>query len=66
LGHCNPLVSEWCLLLPLLCFLVAIDWVPDGLLVVWAFALALTLALMQRCFLSRRWLNVATPGTRPR
>jgi MATE family, multidrug efflux pump len=59
------LVSEWCLLLPLSYLLVTIDWVPDGLLAVWALAPALTLALMQRRFLSRRWLDVATPATRP-
>jgi Na+-driven multidrug efflux pump len=59
------LVSEWCLLLPLSYLLVAIDWVPDGLLAVWALAPALTLALMQRRFLGRRWLDGATSGTRP-
>jgi putative MATE family efflux protein len=59
------LVSEWCLLLPLSYLLVTIDWVPDGLLAVWALAPALTLALMQRRFLSRRWLDVTTSGTRP-
>jgi putative MATE family efflux protein len=49
------LVSEWWLMLPLSYLLVAMDWVPHGLLAAWTLAPALTLALMQRRFRSGRW-----------
>ena len=49
------LISEWLLMLPLSYLLVVMDWVPDGLLAVWALAPALTLILMQRRFRSGRW-----------
>jgi putative MATE family efflux protein len=54
------LVSEWCLLLPLSYGLVAIDWVPDGLLAAWVLAPALTLVLMKRRFRSGLWKRAST------
>jgi len=47
--------SEWCLLLPLSGLLVAVGWVPVGLLAAWVLAPVVTLALMQRRFRSGRW-----------
>jgi len=49
------LLSEWCLLLPLSGILVAVDWVPDGLLAAWVLAPVLTFTLMQWRFRSGRW-----------
>jgi putative MATE family efflux protein len=56
------LVSEWCLMLPLSYLLAVRGWVPEGLLVVWVLAPALTWVLMRRRFESGRWKN---PGRRP-
>jgi putative MATE family efflux protein len=49
------LVSEWCLMLPLSYLLAVRGWVPDGLLVVWVLAPALTWILMRRRFQGGRW-----------
>jgi putative MATE family efflux protein len=52
---CYTLVSEWCLMVPLSCLLVVLGGVPEGLLVVWVLAPALTAFLMQWRFRSGRW-----------
>src|SRR5262249_26704750 len=49
------LVSEWCLMLPLSGILVWMNWVPDGLLIGWVVAPALTFVLMLRRFRSGDW-----------